>query len=374
MPVVHAVRLAAVSLLLAVACDRKEPTQVVVAEVVEPVVTVMTAPVQLAPVPHELVLTGSLVADRQSELAANAAGRVLATYVERGQTVKQHDPIAKLDSRVAKFSAKAARAQSKLAREQLELAKLECDRADKLLASGTISKTEYDRTMSQCTTGRTSVSAAESNAALASVATGDSTIRAPFAGIVGERFTEVGEYVQPATRVISLYSIDPIRVSIAVPEAEANVVQQGQKVSFSVAALGDRSFEAEVRYVSPALREGTRDLLIEAVAPNPEHELHPGMFAIVRVAVGEQSLPTVPEAALRQDGARRLVWVVREGRAIEALVRTGPTKDGRVAILAGLQSDERVVVDAPAELVDGSKIAEAGASQAAGGVAEKAEP
>jgi membrane fusion protein (multidrug efflux system) len=357
MHVAPALRLGALSLLLAVGCNRSQATDEVVEEVVEPVVDVQTAAVELHPVPHELVLTGNVVANRHSELAANASGRVLLTYVERGQSVKQGDAIAKLDARAAKFSAKAAKAQSKVAREQLELAALECDRADKLLASGVISQTEYDRTMSQCATGRSSVSAAESNALLASVAAGDSTIRAPFAGIVGERFVEIGEYVQPPTKVISLYAIDPIRVSIAVPEAEASRIDVGQKVAFSVSALGDRSFEAEVRYVSPALREGTRDLLIEAIAPNPEHILHPGMFATVRVVVGEQELPTVPLSAVRRDEGRALVWAIREGRAIETLVRIGPTKDGRIAILSGLRTDDRVVVDAPEALVDGSRVA-----------------
>lgn len=359
MHVAHALLPGALSLLLlAVGCNRSQATDEVIEDVEEPVVAVKTVAVELHPVPRELVLTGSLVADRSSDLAANASGRVLATYVERGQTIKAGDPVAKLDARVAKFSAKAAKAQSKVARAALELAALECDRADKLLASGTISQTEYDRTMSQCTTSRSSVSAAESQAALASVAAGDSTIRAPFGGIVGERFVDVGEYVQPPTRVISLYAIDPIRVSIAVPEAEANHVEPGQKVGFSVAALGDRTFEAEVRYVSPALREGTRDLVIEAVTPNPDHLLHPGMFATVRVNVGEQELPTVPETAVHRDERRALVWVVREGRAIETLVRTGSTKGGRIAILSGLTPEDRVVVDPPETLVDGSKVGE----------------
>lgn len=357
MHVAHALLPGALSLLLlAAGCDRSHASEEVVEETQEPIVAVKTVSVELHPVPRELVLTGSLVADKSSDLAANASGRVLATHVERGQTVRAGDPIAKLDARVAKYSAKAAKAQSKVAKAQLELAALECDRADKLLASGTISQTEYDRTMSQCATSRSSVSAAESNAALASVAAGDSTIRAPFAGIIGERFIEVGEYVQPPTRVVSLYSIDPIRVSIAVPEAEANRIAVGQKVTFSVAARGDERFEAEVRYVSPALREGTRDLVVEAVTPNPEQTLHPGMFATVRVRVGEQELPTVPESAVHRDERRALVWVVRQGRAIETLVRTGPSKDGRVAILAGLERDDRVVVDPPETLVDGSRV------------------
>jgi membrane fusion protein (multidrug efflux system) len=353
----HVLLLGALS-LLAADCNRSEATDEVAPEVVEPVVSVATAAVRLHPVPRELVLTGNVVADRQSDLAANASGRVLATHVERGQTVKAGDLIAKLNARAAKLSAKAAKAQTKVAKAQLELAALECDRVDKLLATGVISQTEYDRTMSQCSTTQSSVSAAESQAALASVAAGDSTIRAPFAGIIGERFVEVGEYVQPPTRVVSLYSIDPIRVSIAVPEAEASHVAVGQKVSFSVAALGDKSFEAEVRYVSPALREGTRDLLIEAVSPNPDHVLHPGMFATVRVVIGEQELPTVPQAAVHRDDQRALVWVVRQGRAIETLVRTGPAEGGRVAILSGLQPDDVVVADPPPELVDGSRVSE----------------
>jgi membrane fusion protein (multidrug efflux system) len=365
MHVAHALLPAALSLLLvAVGCSRSQATDEVIEDAAEPTVTVETVAVERHPVPRELVLTGSLIADKSSDLAANASGRVLATYVERGQTVKAGDSIAKLDARVAKFSAKAAKAQTKVAKAALDLAALECDRADKLLATGVISQTEYDRTISQCTTSRSSVSAAESNAALASVAAGDSTIRAPFAGIIGERFIEIGEYVQPPTRVVSLYSIDPIRVSIAVPEAEASRVAEGQKVMFSVSALGERSFEAEVRYVSPALREGTRDLLIEAVTPNAEKLLHPGMFATVRVHVGEQELPTVPQSAIHRSERRSLVWVVRQGRAIETLVRTGATKDGRVAILAGLEPDDRVVVNPPEDLVDGAKIEEAGAPKA----------
>jgi membrane fusion protein, multidrug efflux system len=375
MPVAHALRSGALSLLLATGCNRSQATDEIVEDVAEPVVSVKTVAVELHPVPRELVLTGSLIADKSSDLAANAAGRVLATHVERGQTVKAGDLIAKLDARVAKYSAKAAKAQTKVAKAALDLAALECDRADKLLATGVISQTEFDRTISQCATTRSSVSAAESNAALASVAAGDSTIRAPFSGIVGERFIEIGEYVQPSTRVISLYSIDPIRVSIAVPEIEAHRVEVGQKVTFSVAAFGGKAlgaagdersgpprrvFEAEVRYVSPALREGTRDLVIEAVTPNPDRLLHPGMFATVRVNVGEQELPTVPQGAVHRDERRALAWVIREGRAIATLVRTGPTKDGRVAILSGLDPEDRVVVDPPPELVDGSKVDDGG--------------
>jgi membrane fusion protein (multidrug efflux system) len=302
------------------------------------------------------VLTGTLVAHRQSDLAANASGRVLSTHVERGQAIEAGTVLARLDARAAKFSASAAKAQSRVAKAQLELAKTECTRADKLLADGVISKAEYDQTTSQCTTTLSSSAAADATAALASVQAGDSVVKAPFSGIVGERFVEVGEYVQPSTRVASLYAIDPIRLSVAVPEAEVARIADGQEVTFSVAALQDRTFDAKVKYISPALREGTRDLLVEAVAENPDHVLRPGMFATVHVGVGEQELLTVPASAVVRGDARTRVWVVREGRATPHVVRLGPERDGSIAILSGISAEDAVVAEPPADLVDGTRV------------------
>lgn len=342
--------------LVVASCSRSEAGPQTQTKVEDPPRAVTTAAVEERALPNELVLTGSLVANRQSDLAANAPGRVLATHVERGQKVSAGDIVVRLDARIAKFSAKAATAQSKLAKQQLELAGLECERADKLLASGSISRAEYDRTKTSCTTGQESLSAAQSSAALAAVQAGDSIIKAPFDGIVGERFVEIGEYVQPSTRVVSVYSVDPIRVAIAVPEVEVAQISQGQTVRFEVAALGDRTFEAEIKYVSPALRETTRDLLVEAVAPNKDALLHPGMFATVRITTGERKLPAVPETALVESDGRTLVWVVRDGRAVQQVVRPGPRADGFVGILAGLAVGDQVVLEPPPDLLDGTRV------------------
>jgi len=347
---------AALALSLTGACSRSEATTQATRSTADPVRSLRLVQVQPRAMPKELVLTGTLVAHRQSDLAANASGRVLSTHVERGQTIEAGTVLARLDARAAKFSASAAKANSRVAKAQLELAKVECTRADKLLADGVISKAEYDKTTSQCTTTLSSAAAADATAALASVQAGDSVVKAPFSGIVGERFVEVGEYVQPSTRVASLYAIDPIRLSIAVPEADVGRIVDGQEVTFTVAALEGRTFDAKVKYISPALREGTRDLLVEAVADNPDHLLRPGMFATVHVGVGEQELPTVPASAVVRGEGRTRVWVVREGRATPHLVRLGPERDGVVAILSGISADDAVVAEPPADLVDGTRV------------------
>lgn len=305
--------------------------------------------------PSELVMTGTLVADRQSDLAANASGRVLSTHIERGQRVTAGEVVMRLDARLAQFSAKAAKAQSKVAKANLELAALECGRVDRLLASGTISQAEYDRTKSQCASSQSSVSAAESQAALASVQAGDSVVKAPFTGIVAERYIDVGEYVLPQTRVISLVSVDPIRVQLAVPEAEVSKVVHGQTVSFEVIGFA-KPFTAEVEYMSPSLRETTRDLVVEAVAPNPDGALKPGMFATVRLGTGDVERLVVPTSAIGEVDGRPMVWVVREGRAVVQFVRVGAARGDRTALLSGVVETDTVVSDPPDDLVDGTRV------------------
>lgn len=344
------------ALALASGCGRSEATAQSTHASADPVRSLPLTQVQMRAMPKEIVLTGSLVAHRQSDLAANASGRVLATYVERGQSIKAGHVIAQLDARMAKFSASAAKAQSRVAKAQLELAKTECTRADKLLADGVISKAEFDQTTSACATTMSSAEAANANAALASVQAGDSVVKAPFAGIVGERFVEVGEYVQPSTRVASLYSIDPIRLSVAVPEADVGRIAEGQEVGFTIAALPEHAFTAKVKFISPALREGTRDLIVEAIADNPDHVLRPGMFATVHIAIGEQQVPTVPSTAVVHTDERARVWVVRDGRATPHVVRTGPERGGSIAILSGISDDDAVVAEPPADLVDGTRV------------------
>ncbi|HWZ91862.1 MAG TPA: biotin/lipoyl-binding protein, partial [Polyangiaceae bacterium] len=111
----------------------------------DPPLHVSTAAATSRPMPEFLTLTGSLLADKQSDIAADANGKVLSTKVERGQSVKQGEILATLDASAAALSANAALAQEQLAKTQAEQAKTECDRSKQLFDSGAISKAEYDR-------------------------------------------------------------------------------------------------------------------------------------------------------------------------------------------------------------------------------------
>lgn len=324
-------------------------------------VVVETAPIVTQRMPKLLTLTGSVTPDRQSEVAANVSGRVTATYVERGMPVKQGQVLAVVDSKAAGFQVAAAQAQSQAAQTQVQLARQECDRADTLFAKGAIPKTEYDRLKTQCTAQLYQANAAQANADLAGKLAGDTVIRAPIDGYVGERYVNVGEYVQPPTRVASVHAINPVRVSVSVPEGAVGLVKEGQALEVAVAAWPDRTFPAVVRFLSPTLRSTTRDLLLEAQAKNDELKLKPGMFATVRLSIGEEELPTVPTEAIKADGTVRRLFVARGVTAYEMIVRTGVTRDGRVAVYESFKPEDLAIVNPPVALFDGATIQVKGA-------------
>jgi membrane fusion protein (multidrug efflux system) len=346
-------------LSVASACHRADdssPSQAGEEAVTAPV-HVQMATVSEQPMPEYLTLTGSLHASRQSDIAADASGKVVQALVERGQTVKGGQVIATLDARSATLSATAAQAQSHLAQEQLEQAQRECGRVKHLLETGAISQAEFDRQTSQCTSQQWSATAAEAQQQSATKLLGDTRIRAPFDGIIGERMVNVGQYVEPSTRVASIYEADPLRLELTIPEADLASIHEGVAVSFSVAAFGGERFTGTIRFISPNVREASRDLVAEAVVANADGRLRPGMFAVAKLELGEKGTPVVDAKALaRDDTAARLFVVGTDSRVQERLVRLGETKGNVVAVLSGVQTGENVVLQPGPDVRDGARV------------------
>jgi membrane fusion protein (multidrug efflux system) len=318
---------------------------------------VQTATVSEQPMPEYLTLTGSLHASRQSDIAADANGKVLQALVERGQAVKSGQVIATLDARSATLSATAAQAQSRLAQEQLDQARRECERVKHLLETGAISQAEFDRQTSQCTSQQWSATAAEAQQQSATKLLGDTRIRAPFDGIIGERFVNVGQYVEPSTRVASIYEPDPLRLELTIPEADLASIHEGVPVTFAVAAFGDEKFAGTIRYISPNVREASRDLVAEAVVSNSDGRLRPGMFAVAKLALREKPSAVVAAKALaRDDTAARVFVVGSDKRVQERLVRLGETKGEMVAVRSGVRSGESVVLQPGPDVRDGARV------------------
>ncbi|MEP7049050.1 MAG: efflux RND transporter periplasmic adaptor subunit [Pseudomonadota bacterium] len=343
------------ALLALPACNKSDAAAPAVVKE-DPPVHVQTSAASERPMPEFLTLTGSLLADRESDIAADANGKVLTTKVERGQSVKQGELLATLDASAAALSARAALAQEQLAKTQAEQARTECDRSRQLFASGAISKAEYDRSIAQCTGTQWSVAAASAQHGSAAKMVGDSAIRAPFAGVIGERYVNVGQYVQPSTRVVSLYSVDPLRLELSVPEANVALVRPDMQVDFQVAAFGEQSFSGKVRFISPNVRQASRDLVVEALVPNADAKLRPGMFATVRLKIGEKPAVVAPLSAIRKDLDPPRAYAVVAGHVEERVVQLGEEVEGVVAVINGVKAGDMLVQNPTNAVHDGVRV------------------
>ncbi len=317
---------------------------------------VATVEVTERELPNTLLLAGTLKANQESDLAANASGRVTRTMVERGSYVGRGQSLAQLDVRMAQLSASEAEANVETARTQKSAAEEECTRYQRLFERGVITQQEYDRQTTSCKTATSSTAAAETRVALAKQTLSDGTVRAPFPGLVSERYVSVGEYVMPSTKVAHVVEIDPLRLELTIPEQNMAAVREGQKVQFNVGAFPDRSFVGVVHYIGPAVRATTRDLVFEALVANKEKLLRPGLFATAYLDVGTQKLPVVPKDALKTDGDTTRLYAVVDKHIEERIVQLGPTRGDVVGILKGVRAGERVVAHPNDQVADGVEV------------------
>lgn len=322
---------------------REDPVQVEVTEVTE------------IDAPQTLRLTGTLRGAKQTELAANVAGRVQKTLVERGTEVKKGALLASVDVSAAALALAEARVQVESFKTRQEISQADCDRYEVLKAKGAVTDLEYDQVTAKCKTAPLDLEAARARQTLAAKNVGDGMIRAPFDGVVTERYVEVGEYVQPSSRVVSLAQVEELRLEFSLPEANFTDVKMGAEVAFRVVAYKDEVFHGKVVHISGAIRD-TRDVLVEAAVENPEHRLLPGMFADVELDIGTSKLPSVPESAVFEDNGKQNVFVVKDGRLEQRVLQTGPQVQGRVAVLRGVAQGERVVTAPSPNLHNGQAV------------------
>lgn len=397
LPLALAAALTAAASISAPACKRGG-SQPQVTQANDPTAPVRTALAAATPrqVDDVLSASGSLMADMQSEVTPLVAGRVMQVLVERGQRVREGDPLIRLrdvDFRTTQAQAQATLGQARArlgleggrpfnpeeapevraAAAQRDMADDARRRAEQLYGSGSLSDSELQRARSSAEAAnaqyRSAVNGmrgayfayqqAQAVASQASRALSDSVVRAPFAGEVAERRINVGEYVTPQRAIVLLVKTDALRMEIQVPQERIAQVQRDQRVQVRVDAFPDRVFTGTVRYISAAVRADSRSLIAEAVIPNEDGSLRPGLFATARIAVGTQrAAVAIPARAVLSEAGTSRVFVVANGRVQERVVVVAERAGDTAVIERGVSAGERVALDNLTRLGDGVQVAE----------------
>lgn len=307
--------------------------------------------------PRQLVVTGTVAAELRSEVTADVAGKVIGVMIERGQRVKMGEPVVRLDVRTAALSAREAQANLASARAQRKLAEEECKRAEELLGKGAITRSEYDRQTTQCTSALQQVSAAEARAAMISKSVADGLVRAPFAGVVAEKNVTPGEWVAPGRPLFTLVDSDPLKISLSVPEVAIGKIEEGQKVVLRAVAFPERTFKATITRLGAEIGR-TRSLIVDATI-EPNEQLVPGMFAEATITIGEDKRVIVPKDAVVLRGKRYHVFAVVAGEVEDRIVQLGPDPDPtKRSLVSGVKPGEKIVAKVTEQVVDGVRVAE----------------
>ena len=347
------------------------------------------------PITRFLKVTGTLAAQEEAEVAAEIQGRVIATPVERGTRVAEGADLirvspAEAQAQAVEAEANAAQLEGRLglsadkeleidrvpevanARAQLTLATGDFDRATMLFEKQLLSKADFDQKSAQAEVARRqfeiarngalqqyqALLAARARVTLARKALADTVVKAPFAGVVGERLVSVGDYVARGTKVASVLRTNPLRVQLTVPEQYSAEVAVGRSVSFEVDALPGQKFTGQVRYVSPALEATSRTLVIEAVVPNDSGALKPGSFATALIEQANRSPGILtPATAVRTVAGTSRVFVISGDKAEERIVTIGQPVGDLIEIATGLKAGEKVATSNVAQLADGVRVA-----------------
>lgn len=339
-------------------------------------------------------VTGNIAADEDADVASKREGIVWQTFVERGQEVRQGDILVRLDPTDEVNACDAGLAALKeievrlgvttdtehfdpenqpevrSARADFELARANFERATRLIREGTINQAEYDQASAQYESARQRYALARHQVAqlfatlntqkvrvrTLAQAVADTTITAPFDGIVVERYVSSGEWVGRGARVARLVRVNPVRLQLTVPERDASNVAPGQDVEFTVGAYPDRRFAGTIRYVSPALSADSRALVVEAEVRNDDFLLKPGFFATARLKLpGAAKAYRVPLSAVRREREVAKVFVIKDGVARERVVRLGDIVQDSVEITDSLSADDVIAADA-SKLSDGVRV------------------
>lgn len=282
---------------------------------------------------------GTVTARTVAQIASKVPARVLEIRVGAGDPVKTGQVLARLDEQELRARLNQARAALAAAEAHSARAGADARRTQNLFDQEAATRQMLDAALAASRSSAAQVAEARAAIAAAESVAGEGILRAPFDGAVIKRLMDPGDMALPGQPILTMQSVQHLRVEAAIPESCARLLQQGQGLK---ALIGSEDYPAKVEEIAPAADPQTRTVLIKA-ALDPQAHTQPGTFVWLEQACGRYSALLIPEGAVRRTGQLENVRVVLDGKSTLRHVRTGKIHDGSIEILSGLKEGERVL-------------------------------
>jgi multidrug efflux system membrane fusion protein len=318
-----------------------------------PPTPVAAADAKLEDMPKHLQAIGSLAAVHQVTVTSQVGGLVTAISFQPGATVKDGDVLVQLDDRPEQADLRNFQAQARYA--QLTLG-----RSKDLVARQNAAQATVDLNQNQL--DQASASIAKTQALI-----DHKQIKAPFAGTLGIRQVDLGQYITPGGAIVTLTDLGHLYVNFTLPEQDRSLLVIGQPVDIAVDAYPGKLFRARLTTIEPQINVETRTIKLQATLDNPQHLLLPGMFANAKVVLPpETGVVTVPATAVDYTLYGDSVFLIHQDgkddkgnpvlKVTRTFVKTGERFDDRVAIVTGVKPGDRVAASGQIRLNSGDSV------------------
>ncbi|WP_108395491.1 efflux RND transporter periplasmic adaptor subunit [Devosia submarina] len=307
-----------------------------------------TVTIQSATLRQMVKVTGTLVPGQQSEVSAQASGRVIAVLKRPGDTVREGDVLAQIDRATLELQLSQQQATAEATRAQLVSSQQQLERTEELARQGLASPSTLEQARSATAALSANLAALETAVESAEIALSNATVKSPLTGVVSSRSVEPGQTISPGTPLFTIVNLEEMEFQAAASVNSSAMVDAGQAVSVDVTGLEGENFTGVVTRVNPVAVSGTRTVPIYIELENAEGRLRGGMFATGNITVVEKAeAHAVPAAALREDAEGQYVLKLTDGTlARQGVEVVNEWERGRLVEVSGL-ADGDVVVAAP---------------------------
>ncbi|MFP4446357.1 MAG: efflux RND transporter periplasmic adaptor subunit [Desulfosudaceae bacterium] len=300
---------------------------------------------------------GTLEADQTALIKTEITGTIETVHFTEGAVVARGDKLIQINAAKLRSQRQAARAALKEARATLANAERTFQRQQELYRRNLTSRDARDEAETARETAAARVEGLTAELDLIEEDLADATITAPFAGVIGERLEDVGNWVNTGTPLTTLVKSDRLEIAFHLPERYLGDIEPGQQVRVITAARPDQSFGGKIFFISPQISESTRSILVKAGLDNSGGDLKPGGYASVTVTVAiHRDAAVIPEEALIPTRTGYKVFVVEDNVARLREVTPGLRQPGRVEITDGLEPGENVVRSGHINLHEGNRV------------------
>jgi membrane fusion protein, multidrug efflux system len=348
--------------VLAASCGSSSPAPAQAAEAAAPralklapenVATARTGQISAGP-----ALSGQLTPAREATVRAQVGGSIVALDVDRGVSVASGHVVAKIASRDLEMSFASTQAAVKSAETSLTVARSEQARTQKLVKGGAVAASEQEKADNAVSLAEAQLAAAKAHLQSVWQQLDDTSVKAPFSGVVSARPASLGDVVAPGTEILTIIDPSSMRLEAQVPSDVLSQIKRGAKVPFTIRGVPG-TFEGTVDRLDSAADPVTRQVAVFVRVPNTGGHLIAGLFAEGRIVTSTHEGVIVPASAVNETGVAPYVTRIKNGVAEHVDVKLGTRQSSteEIEVLQGVSAGDLLIVGSAMTVASGTAVA-----------------